>query len=246
MSLIEEDIRGMRAYYIMHCSSFNLPVNQEVKEDVSFDMFEESDATASTIIKNHGEYLNNINLIHVFHEMRIKQSGVIFVKDEVTFKKKVEFESYIHKAAFNCYYFIPRQLFVLRVSKHIRNDFAKRVKSKFSHILSINEKRIDFSRLPQYFNSLSRAYFKKMSSPEIKNAVIGGNIDPVSNNIYNQFKQSGEISAITLRYPFRNELHSIMLTQQSGIILFDKYESVDIELEIVRHIIDNLLVNIWI
>ncbi|MHB1679959.1 MAG: hypothetical protein ACYCTB_05550 [bacterium] len=242
----DEKTRALKAYYITICEKFNLLEGQEIKEPIQQELYEKIDVNPTTIIKNIGNYQDDLQMIKVVHQMKIKQSGFIFLNKEENFEK-IEFKEFLHTAIFHCYYINinNKNIFLLQASKHIKKDFIKKIKHPyFAGYLSLIEKNIDFHKLPKSYDELNRVYFKKIRT-DISHATIGGNIDPNNNDIYEQFSQLGEISAISLLYPFKNYEHKIMITLQSGIILLEKYDDINEELELIKDIITNLLLKIW-
>jgi hypothetical protein len=237
----DDESRAIKAYYVCVCDKFNLPLDEDIKNVAEIDMFEAVNTSPETTIRFIGCYRENIKLIKVLHQIKIKQSGVIYLTKENF--RKIEFDDFIRTVGFHCYY-IDKGIFLLQTPNKIKNDFLKKIKSHFKEYLSLTEKKVDFHKLPSNFDELLRVYFNKIQT-DISHAAIGGVIDPKSNKIFEQFSQSGEISAVALLYPFKNIEHKIMITNKSGIVLLEKYESVEAELEVISDVVEKLLSNMW-
>lgn len=237
----DDESRAIKAYYACLCDKFNLPLGKDIKNDAEIDLFETVNTSPETTIRYIGQYKENIKLIKVSHQIKIKQSGVIYLTKENF--RKIEFDDFIRTAEFHCYC-LDNGIFLLQTPNKIKNDFLKKIRGHFKEYLSLTEKKVDFHKLPSDFDELLRVYFNKIQT-DISHAAIGGMIDPKSNKIFEQFSQSGEISAIALLYPFKNAEHKIMITNKSGVVLLEKYENVGAELEVISDVVEKLLSNMW-
>jgi len=151
------------------------------------------------------------------------------------------FHKYIRKETIFAYHSESESLFLLSGKKKFVIDFCK--KTKDSNDILISTINVNMSSLLTKLPSVKGVWFRFSNGLIRASALMGSNIDSTMD--FQKYKSVGDISTLSFLYEFGEVLHSIMVTNDGAIVLYENYKEISDEIEIILDIDKNLLKDIY-
>lgn len=129
---------------------------------------------------------------------------------------------------------------LIRTKKKVANDFVARLNSHRDDF-SAAPLVIDFEPLRPRLPLIRGAWFGGMRTPNLASTgVFGHHVD--QSEEFQHADSLGDLKNLMIEHEVDGEPHTLMLTGDAGIVLYNSYASAADELVVVRAAIDDLLV----
>jgi hypothetical protein len=206
-----------------------------------FGFVEESQPVTRLTLKKTN-YSGSLDLLHIESEVVFNSHGYISREFDGE-RKRFDFMSYNHPVAFSAYYDSTKNVLILPQSKRI----TKPVYSNLNMLPSVklDEMVVDFQKVKKICGEDYRGAWFRGVSPQVSAAGLVGNRIQ-DDEYFQKLDRQGELSNVTVDWPFGGAPHRVMVTKGSAIVLqFDYRDNQDLELNLVIDVFDNLLSQTW-
>lgn len=206
-------------------NGFYVPVQNTLFEN-------EVEGEAITYIKKHK---NNFHLTYnqykCHHDYRHNKTGRVFQKD---------FSYYFEPLDFYLYKSFTNKLTLIQAKTEVAVDFINKLNITGEY--TINPIEINFEKMIPKITEIGGAWFANLKKAHLKSAgYFGPNVN--KSEEYKAATKEGNISSIQINYVNRvtsNE-HIILISKKGTIVLYDGFETIEEELDLVTQIYDSLI-----
>ncbi len=211
----------MYPYYILNTNNFNILKNgYSIPVQSTLDGVIGRDPGIS-FTKKDGQYIKNHLKYDLVCESKKKQRGRAYDSDLI-------FEYFISIDEKYCYFNETNNTFILETSKQIFTTFYNAFSKKGSYTENVFKKlNIDFIKIIDNQHSLGvkGIWLGDYGDTNIDALYLMGNKIEDSSQYQQLINRGATISNVTILYNYNNKLTRVMLTKDSGIILYNKLDT---------------------
>lgn len=150
------------------------------------------------------------------------------------------FSRYIRKEYINAYTSKNCKLFILSGKKRFVLDFCRISKNK--NDIDFIVLNIDMGLLLSKLPHVKGVWFRFQNGLVRASALMGSDLESTSD--FQRFKNHGDISTLSFFYEYSNAQHPILVTSDGTVVLYNTYQEISYELELVLEIYKELLSDI--
>jgi len=231
----------MKPFYIYHVDGkFNIDQPIEVKPQVS--MIEGIAREPRTYIKKSDDsFLRDFSLLSVNHDLKERQYGIttVHVNGE---PKTVNFNDYLVPEKFNAFYSSESEIVIFQAAGATAKSAIKAINENTDKF-ELKEVPFNFSIANNYITEYKGAWFQDINANLSSIGMRGQDVQ--DDEYFEIMKQQGSFSNISFNFDYRHNKHQIMITKYSGVVLYNKYENIEIELDIVAKVFQQLIKKVW-
>lgn len=231
----------MKPFYIYKVEgkvNFQVPI----KVNSQTSLIEGKAREPQTMVKlNDPKYLNSYNLLTIKHDVRQEQYGIT----------TAHFGNEVRTIVFNDY-LIPEEFNACYSDKDDVIIFQARGKTCRSAVCAINEivEKFEICKVPFNFE-IAHSLVKEYKGAWFKN--INANVSAIGmsgqdvqeDEYFEMLKEQGDLSNISINFEYAGDLHQVMITQRSGVILYRKYNNQEIETDLVIKVFEEIIKKVW-
>jgi hypothetical protein len=236
----------MKSFSVFECELPELKPGESVVENRDErDLFgsREIRTSITLIAKDYNGY----TLLEAEHSFVQAKSGraVAFTEDGKF--REFKFGDYIEDVRFRAFYSAAEKTLVLETTKETAKDFYETIKNgkTVKNIIPIRERIIDFDKLEPLIGEYQSVFFKGIQSGGIRSASLSGTKLKQHTHFTDYKESGGKLTYVTFPFVHGNAAHHIGITQNSGIVLMQRYDNIVTELDLVMAIKKNLFEKAW-
>lgn len=130
-------------------------------------------------------------------------------------------------------YYLPDEILLIEGSTIKRRYSYKLIKEKFGNNISISEPVVNITELIKHVENVEKANIQRPSTSADKVLLIGGSVS--EDIIFDQLLlEGGHLKSVKVSFLYKDTLHKLNISENGGLYLIGKYESVDIQLEVIK------------
>lgn len=154
-----------------------------------------------------------------------------------------QFMEYVTPYKFQCFVedkhdSIPKCILVQTKAK-VAQDFIARLNDKMP-AFKASHLTVNIDKLRPLLQVIKGAWFNDMKAANLSvTGVFGDHVD--RSKEFKHAMQIGKLHAVIILFPFKDKTHTVMLTEEAGIILYDVYDTSEEMLDVVSHVKCTLL-----
>jgi len=191
--------------------------------------------TFRQIAKN---YHQGFSFWEIEQERKVDELIIVAITNENKTEYK-QISEYIVPETLKAYY-LPNEILLVEGSTVKRKYAYRQIRENFKQDIDITEPLIDINELIRYVEKVERANIQK-SSASIRNIMLIG--ESVSDDmLFDQLlEEGGQLKSMKVSFLYKETTHKLNISENGGIYLIGKYESIDIQLEILRVFYEDVL-----
>lgn len=194
--------------------------------------------TQFTFRKISDDYHQGFSFWEIEQERKVDELIIV----AITNNNKTEYmriSEYIVPETLNAYY-LPHEILIVEGSIVKRNYAYKQIREHFKQDIEITEPLIDINELIHYVEKVEKANIQKTSASVRRITLIG---ESVSDDIlFDQLlEEGGQLKSVRVSFQYRGTTHRLNVSENGGIFLIGRYESVSIQLEVIKAFYEEVL-----
>lgn len=217
-----------KAFLLCDVNKFNTD-NFEVPMIGSLVEFE-GDPEINFKINKH-DFHDGFDQYSCHHDYKVKTFGKVYNNT---------FNYYFLPKDFNMFYNKNSKLIIISLKSDIALDFIKNLNQH--RFFDLSPIKIDFKAIAPYITEMSGVWVSGLNRTHVKTV---GYFGPYVNKSeeFIEASREGEVSSVQMQYvyPKTGEEHTINISQKGTITLYDNFERIEDELDIIISVYNNII-----
>jgi hypothetical protein len=132
---------------------------------------------------------------------------------------------------------------LVRTKADIAKDFIERLRKGVDDFDAL-DRQVNFQELRPYLTYISGAWFADMRTANLSSAgMFGSHVD--RSGEFTRAARHGTLRSLTIFYKHREAQYHVMITSSGTIVVYDSFDSLEEELDLVLDIKRQLLDRCW-
>src|SRR5690606_10151826 len=177
------------------------------------------------------DFYNGFDLYRCHHDFKIKMHGKAFYKFFSYFFRPVDF---------SLFYNPKIKIALMSVNSKIGLDFIQKL-NNFNHH-ELNPIEVDFNYILPKITEMTGVWVSRINHANLKSAGYFGHHVDKSKEVEEAIKD-GVLSSVLIKYisPTTKEEHTILISKKGTITLYDTYNQIEDELDLVMSVYNDII-----
>lgn len=221
----------MKSYHLLTIIAFDTSLNEYCSKQ-QFSMIEDAEPI-SRLTKCADNYYKDFSKYQLFHESKKNDTGRAYGRFD-------SFEKYVDQKCFNVYLWKEKNILIFEANKSSVNGCIKRLKRDYgANNFNLKREPVDFKRVISRAVNITGGWFGDLSGNVTSIGLFGDHVN--LSGEYDRYSAIGTLSALTIEVDLNGSIYSFMITKDRSIVLYNNYDEIEKDLDLVAQIYNELL-----